>query len=154
MPVTITVETGTGADPDANSYVSVADLEAYAADRGKTIAASDPGVLLIQAMDYLSLQNFAGIALDDEQPLSYPTAEKGVPERVKTAQFVLAMMYDSGQDPLAAIERATKSEQVDVIKVEYQDNAAARTLYPQLSALLAPLLATGSGGNNFVVTRA
>jgi hypothetical protein len=55
----LVVETGTGADPTANTYVDRAGFIAYALSRGVTIAddvATD--VFLIKAMDYLSMQKW------------------------------------------------------------------------------------------------
>ena len=52
-----------------------------------------------------------------------------------------------------AINRTVKREQVDVISVEYADNAAPVVLYPALTKLLAPYLKAGSSGSSFVVSR-
>ena len=56
--MTITVETGSGDNASANSYVSVADFKAYADARGYSYPGTDPACekLLIKAMDYIEAQ--------------------------------------------------------------------------------------------------
>jgi hypothetical protein len=53
------------------------------------------------------------------------------------------------------VERATKREKVDVIEVEYMDNAAAQTIVKTITAALRKLLVSGgSSTTTFAVTRA
>jgi hypothetical protein len=65
MAITIVVETGLGTTPTANSYASVADLVAYAAQKGAVlpVAADDQAAMLLNAMEYVEAQRgrFKGV---------------------------------------------------------------------------------------------
>lgn len=130
------------------------DLTAYAAARGVTLIA-DPDVLLTKALDWLELQPFSGEKTDPDQALEFPrNGDTEVPAKIKTAQLVAAMIYDAGGDPLAAITPKVTEETVfGAVSVKYAENCSSMTLYPQLSALIAPYLA-GMGGTQFAVSRA
>lgn len=121
-----------------NSYVTEAELTTYSADRGITLTGS-PDVLLIKAMDYLDTQN-----------LIVPDP---VPEQIKTAQLVAAMLIDSGEDLLAPQGQRVLSESVaGAVSVSYSDSGRQSTYYPQLAALLRPYLGS-AGGNTFSIAR-
>lgn len=143
-----------------NSYVTEAELTDYATDRGITISGS-LNVLLIKAMDYIESLNYSGRKFSETQVLEFPryyTAESpsvapAVPEKIKTAQIVAALLTDSGVDLFASIERAVKKEKVDVIEVEYMDNANATVLYPRLIGLLAEFIDNSNNGFQFAVTK-
>lgn len=136
-----------------NSYVTESEAEAYAADRGYTFV-GDVSIMLIQAMDYLNIQNWSGTKTDDAQDLDFPrNGATTVPAKIEQAQIVIAMQYDQGVDLLAPIDRAVKSEKVDVISVEYMDNASVSARYPFIDALIGSYLSSNalSGGNTFEV---
>lgn len=136
-----------------NSYVTVAEAEAYAADRGYTFV-GDVSIMLIQAMDNLNIQNWSGTKTDEAQDLDFPrNGATTVPAKIEQAQIVIAMQYDQGVDLLAPIDRAVKREKVDVIEVEYQENAAVAPRYPLIDALIGSYLSSNalSGGNTFEV---
>jgi hypothetical protein len=136
-----------------NSYVTVAEAEAYAADGGDSFT-GDVSVMLIKAMRYLNLQNWSGTKTDTAQALDFPrNGDTDVPENIKQAQIVIALTYDGGADLLAPVERAVKSEKVDVIEVEYMDNAASAASYPYINALIGSYLSSNAltGGNTFEV---
>ena len=137
-----------------NSYVSVADAETYASDRGYTFT-GDVSVRLIQAMDYLDIQDYSGSKTEDDQDLDFPRDdETEVPDDIVTAQIVAAIQYDNGTDLLGATPRAVKRKKTDVIETEYMDNASTTPVQKQLNALLAPYLASNTlsgGGNTFEI---
>jgi hypothetical protein len=136
-----------------NSYVTVAEAEAFAADGGEAFT-GDVSVMLIKAMRYLNLQNWSGTKTDAAQALDFPrNGDTDVPENIKQAQIVIALTYDGGADLLAPVERAVKSEKVDVIEVEYMDNAASAASYPYINALIGSYLSSNTlaGGNTFEV---
>ena len=61
---------------------------------------------------------------------------------------------DFGPNDLLTSEKESfRRVRVDVISVEYADNAAPVVLYPALTKLLAPYLKAGSSGSSFVVSR-
>lgn len=91
------VEDGTGI-PFANSYNSVADADAYFADRnvvswaGIAATTDDKEGFLIEAADYLNqFFRWRGDPYAVDQTMALPTlAFEGIPLRVKHAQLMLA----------------------------------------------------------------
>ena len=131
-------------------YVTEDELEAYATARGITIS-GNKAVLLQKALDWLELQPFSGVKYDEDQELEFPRDDDDeVPDKIKTAQMVCALIYDAGGDPLAAISKKVIREKVDVLEVQYSESSSSNDLYPQLSLLLAPYLTGGGSGFNVV----
>ena len=124
------------------TYATDAELIAYAAARGVTITALEAPILLTKAGDWLQVQ-----------PITVPDP---VPDQIKQAQMVCAMIYHAGGDPLAAITpRVTQETVFGAVSVSYSDSGPSAPLYPQLAALIRPYLTAGSmGGANFRVCRA
>ena len=136
-----------------NSYVTVAEAEAYAADGGDAFT-GDVSIMLIKSMRYLNLQDWSGTKTDTAQALDFPrNGDTNVPEDIKQAQIVIALTYDGGADLLAPVERAVKEDTVDVITTIYMDNAASAARYPYINALIGPYLSSNAlaGGNTFEV---
>ena len=131
-------------------YVTEDELTAYATARGITIS-GNKAVLLQKALDWLELQPFSGVKYDEDQDLEFPRDDDDeVPDKIKTAQMVCALIYDAGGDPLAAISKKVIREKVDVLEVQYSESSSSNDLYPQLSLLLAPYLTGGGSGFNVV----
>jgi len=153
---TIIVENGTVV-AGANSYVSEADLTAYASDRGLTLTAATD-VLIIKAMDYIESLSFIGDKHTEAQPLQWPRDEvyidrnyierETIPKELKNGVYTAALAIDAELDPLRIIERATKREKVDVIEVEYMDSAASQTIVRTISAALYKILRPGGHGSS------
>lgn len=162
MTATIVVEDGTG-KTDSNSYVSTADLDTYATDRGVTITGTKED-LLIQAMDYLEQQPFQGVKGTEEQALQWPrwgviidgysVDTDEIPQLLIDALCENAIGIDGGNNPLADESRATKREKVGEIEVEYMDGARNKTYLAAAEAKLTKLLKTGSRGFSAVAFRA
>lgn len=136
-----------------NSYVTEAELTTYATDRGVTIA-GDTAILLIKAMDYIETRNFIGIKNEITQTLEWPREvcsginyceidHTEVPTDIKNAQMVAALIIDGGGDLQPSIDRTVKREKVDVIEVEYMDNALSSKQYTQLNDILRPYIKSG-----------
>lgn len=148
-----------------NSYVTEAELTTYATDRGVTITA-DTAVLLIKAMDWLEVQQFKGTKTVSTQLLQFPRIlcdgyynppynasfyqpyyhpceynRETVPNEIKKAQIMAALLIDGGNDLQPIVDRAVKSERVDVIEVSYQDNASDRPQFTSLQNILRPFVA-------------
>lgn len=156
---TIVVEDGTVVS-GANSYVTEAELTAFIADRGKSLTGTT-AVLLIQAMDFIEAQNFIGVKSEEDQPLQWPRDwvqidgyyldDGTIPKELKNAQLATALAIDEGNGPLEDIPRSVRREKVDVIEVEYMDNAASQVINRKIQAALRKLLRAGGG---FEVVRA
>jgi len=143
----IIVEDGTGV-PGANSYVSVAELESYAADRGIEII-GNPEVLLIKAMDYIETISYCGHKASGIQPLQWPRygvfvdgyylGATVIPLNLKQAQMQTALSIDAGVDPSATLPREIKSATVGPVSVTYTDGSPTeiiRSVNSQLKKLI------------------
>jgi hypothetical protein len=155
----IIVEDGTIVE-NANSYVTVAELNAYATARGLTIE-SDEEPLLIRAMDYLESLHFIGLKLTEAQPLQWPrwnvfidgffVSSETIPSLLKEAQMEVALAIDSGNDPLADIPRVVSSVSVGAVSVSYMDGRALPLIRKVMKKLSKLILS--SGGTEFKVRR-
>lgn len=157
----ITVEDGSIVS-GANSYVSEAELTAYATARGVTLS-TDTEQLLIRAMDYIESLEFAGYKWTNTQPLQWPrsnvwvdgylTDADEIPDELKNGLMQTAMAIDDGEDPLQNLTRQTKSETAGPVSVEYMDGSAATTIVRKITAQLRKLLKGGVSGTQFNVGR-
>ena len=130
--------------PNADSYVSVDELQSYAEKRG-IVLTINPEVALVRAMDYLSTKSFKGEPMNSGQSTHFPVKGLGVPEAIKRAQLMLAIQADS-QPLLAPVTNSIKREKVDVVEVEYfEANDNGMINFPAIDALLAPYLDNGGG---------
>ena len=137
----------------ANSYITEAELTAYATARGVTLTGNTEQ-LLIESMDYIESQNFKGIKSTEGQPLQWPRydvvvdgyliSNDEIPQLLKDAEAETAMAIDIDNNPLDDIARVTLKETVGPISVEYSDNGQADTIN---------LVGSSSGGSSFVVSR-
>lgn len=159
--MTIIVEDGSIVS-GANSYVSEAELTAYALARGVTLTAGTEQ-LLIEAMDYIEAQNFIGTKQTATQPLQWPRTDVYIdgyyvqstiiPNDLKSAEMATAVAIDQGNGPQNVLSAAVKKEKVDVIEVEYQDGAMSGTIDPKINASLKKVVVSGGNIYNFNVSR-
>lgn len=147
--------------PDAESYVTVAELRNYAGKRGVELPADDVEceVLLIKAMDFLGTYDarWKGQRTDATQALAWP--RKGVtlngaawpsdaiPGALKAGQCSLAIVAQT-MDLMPSINRSEanlKRRKVGGLEREWFDRGevtgnAALPLITAVESLLAPLL--------------
>lgn len=156
----IVVEDGTGV-ANANSYVSEADLTAYATSRGITLT-GDEEELLIKAMDYIESLSYIGIRWTRDQALQWPRVDvlidgyyqdvDDIPRELKNGQMETAIAIDQGNDPQSAIERQKSSVRVGSLAVTYESGQAT-TLVRRITNSLSKILKNGLGGGTFSVDR-
>ena len=164
----LVVEDGTGL-ATAESYLSVADADAYHASRGTAEASwvdLDTEIkeqCLRRATDYL-LQTFRGTwkgvavkpdtqALDWPRYSVYPSdsvlyalSSTTVPPEVKKACAELALRANVGSlTSDVAPTGAVLSEQVGSIAVTYANASTSQTRYTAVDRMLGPLLLDGAG---------
>lgn len=148
---------------NANSYVTEAELTAYATARGITIT-DDTEELLIKAMDYIESLEFIGLKVSSTQPLSWPRAFviidtyyvniDMIPQELKNGQIEVALAIDRDQDPLDDVARTTQTETVGPLSVTYAANSASTTTVRKIPSALRKLLSSGGiGGANVNITR-
>jgi hypothetical protein len=155
----------------ADSYVTISEYTAWANKRfgaSRSTAPSSDGdteALIYRATDYFESQSFKGFIVEDGQPMQWPRSwvvidgysveNSEIPKEVKTAIYELAYAQETGAGQMNQIERAKKKTKVDVIEVEYADNASSRTLNPSVSLSLRKLVKSSDmGGAIFSVSRA
>lgn len=149
----IVVEDGTIV-AGANSYVSEAEVTAYATERGITLTAT-ASVLIYKAMDYFESLDFIGEIYQETQPLQWPRVQgvidgyeidyNEIPNEVKQAQLAICIAIDEGYGPLQNVDRKVSREKVDVIEVEYSAGSMASTFSPTIQAKLRKLIKSGGG---------
>lgn len=142
------------------AYATESELTTYASDRGITLSGT-LSQLLTLAHDYIESKNYQGQRVSDTQSDKWPRTHvfvdgividsETVPQGIKNAEMQAAVEIDQGNDPLGNVDRAVKSEKVDVIEVEYMDNASETVQLKKVNALLRPYLRSGGG---FSVVRA
>lgn len=127
----------------ANSYVTTAELSAYASQRGIVLNSADLDSLLFKSMDVLESKQYKSEPINSTQSTLFPRMGVAIPRAIKQAQLMLAVAADTNDLLSATTEQITKSEQVDVIKVEYfeaKDAVNGSPLLTLVNELLAPYL--------------
>lgn len=152
--MTIIVEDGTIV-ANANSYVSTAQLTAYALARGYTLI-GNPESLLIQAMDYIEALPFLGMKQQILQPLeyprykvwidNYPLASNTIPFQLKNGEMETAIAIDQGNGPLQDQARNTEMEKVGELEVKYSTSSSSRIINVKIRNALYKLLSVGGFG--------
>jgi len=151
--MTTVVETG-AIVAGANSYISDADFETYATNHG-AIVLGIAAELLLNAAIYVEQLPFIGDKQTKAQTMQWPRFNvyldgfiidtNEIPTLLKDLQCEVALAIDGGDDPLATVARAVKREKVDVIEVEYADNAAPFVYNLKIKALERKLTNISSG---------
>lgn len=129
----------------ANSYVTTAELSAYASQRGIVLNSADLESLLFKSMDVLESKQYKSEPLNGTQSTLFPRMGVAIPRAIKQAQLMLAVAADSQNLLSATTDQVTKREKVDSIEVEYFENKDAVNGSPLLTLvneLLAPYLAS------------
>ena len=132
----------------ANSYVTTAELSAYASQRGIVLNSADLESLLFKSMDVLESKQYKSEPLNDTQSTLFPRMGVAIPRPIKQAQLMLAVAADTNDLLSATTEQVAKREKVDVIEVEYFENKDAVNGSPLLTLvneLLAPYLVSTRG---------
>lgn len=149
----LVVEDGTGVE-GANSYLTVAELRAFAGDRGLTLPTdSEVEKLLVKATDYLELKSYIGDRASDNQGLSWPRTQTAnpywqynniIPTKLKTAQSLLAVEAMNGDLTQATRPNEYIQTKIDVLYIKYakDDDRSAGLRYRAVDDLLASLVTT------------
>jgi hypothetical protein len=157
---TLIIEDGTVVT-DANTYYSLASADDYFEKRGNTTwiayANDTKTYALIKACQYMDTLTWNGVKSLSDQGLAWPRIgtvdEDGyainsneIHKRIKWAQAEIAYRFvlDTDVEPdIAAGSGAIKSEQVDVIRVEYFASRSVYKTYTRVNSLLDPFLKYG-----------
>jgi hypothetical protein len=148
----------------ANSFVSVAEVRAYAIARASDLAAFDDSAIeaaAIKSADYLrSLRHrFKGAELIAEQSLPFPRQyvfvagfelpSNTVPQGIKDAACQLAIESANGAELQPTTNgQVTTKEKVGPLETTFAPNSApdGTQLFAAATALLAPYMTGASGG--------
>ncbi len=157
-------ETGAGV-PNADSYVSVEDADAYHASRGNDLWApiltERKEQLLRKASDYITATyhgGWIGAAAYTVNLLAWPRNPTearhygllalGVPTEVRYATAELALIANTiSLIPNPSNTRGKKRVKVGPIEVEYDSNSGTQTKFVAASLLLRPYLKTIASTN-------
>jgi hypothetical protein len=158
--MTLIVEDGTGLT-NANSIISVAELDDWADDRGYDLSGYDTAdkeaALITSTMDFFEVYyTFKGDPVNPDQALQLPTDEVEINAKIKQAyaqgayyQLQGLLFVDHATSNSAEIKRLR--EKVGPIEEETEYTEGSRKTYkistPIIDRLLAPyVLAAGFGG--------
>ncbi len=143
----------------ANSYVSEAELMAFASARNITLVGEEE-VLLTQAMDYIETLAYKGIKSTSNQDLQWPRAyvyidsyyvrNDDIPKELKNGLMQCAISIDQGTGPQVDVVRKTIREKVGDLEVEYANDSVTSTMNVKIRSALWKLLAAGGGGSNII----
>ena len=132
----------------ANSYVTTAELSAYASQRGIVLNSADLESLLFKSMDVLESKQYKSEPFNDTQSTQFPRMGVGIARPIKQAQLLLAVAADTNDLLSATTEQVAKREKVDVIEVEYFESTTTESpLLTLVDSILKPYLAGGIGLN-------
>lgn len=153
------------ASPDFNSYGFVAGLVAFAEARGYDVPEESAEQLLIQAMDYLNIQSWAGRPTSADQPLPWPRTgvrlygqpvpSDSIPKQLVQAQYLLAVTaLETDLMPAYGGAQALKETVSGAVSIEYSEKSlSAAPYFPWLRGMLAGLLGGGGSATSFKVVR-
>ena len=165
MAITITIEDGSNV-ANANSFVTIAEVRAYAAERGVSLSATDDDVAvqIIKAKDYLEsfANRYQGEIANENQSLQWPRIDvyisgsetafpsNAIPKQLKAAQCATVLAINEGVDIMPNYSAAdfVVEEQVGPIKTKYADPSKVG-ITPTLTgveALLQPLFGSTMTG--------
>ena len=165
------VEDGT-AKPDANSYVAVADVRAFATDRGVDLSGlNDAAVtaLILKATDYLESlgPRYVGTVSTGTQALSWPrinvqnqdgssfpsSGAGSIPLALKNAQCQLCLEANNGVDLMPTVDNNATGgfvirKKIDVIEKQFSEKIGTlkQPLMPKVDRWLQNLLSPRPGG--------
>lgn len=138
----LVVEDGTGLS-NANSFVSVSELDAYHTDRGNTdiVSSTSKEALLINATDYLKIMyEWDSTLLTLNQSLPFPRVTHGLPYAIKEATMILAQKAHT-KELISDEDRRVIKEKVSSLEVQYDSNdTQVGTRYTAVEALISPYL--------------
>jgi hypothetical protein len=171
----LVVEDGTGTNPLANSYVSLAEFSAYWLDRGFDYTEyTTPAIqqALIKATDYIEQNNMGmwkGYLLEEDQPLQWPRTyvyvncqeADPVPRQLKYATFEYAKRVLTSDDAELQPDPEDRDESGQLIEKRFEKIGPIETdttyfagsgssvkSYPTADKWLYPLLRYGSGNGS------
>lgn len=138
---------------NADSYVTLVEVRAYAEARGLTFPADDAEAeaLVRRATDYAESMDYAGVRVSAEQALSWPragvvvhgfeVAEDSIPAPLKKAICALAVDVQTVAPHTPSDGRVVIVDTLGPISTTYKDQGGvARPTYPAFHAAIQPLL--------------
>lgn len=109
---------------EANSYISSHYLSSdNKRELWDNMSEEDKSVLLTQSLDNLESLNFYGKKTECNQELNFPrNGSNVIPEKIKKAQIVGAMVLLDSDDTYNSIEKGVVSERVGNVSYTYEKN--------------------------------
>lgn len=163
----LSLETGEGL-ADADAFVSLAEVRAFAVSRGKEVSADDPTLeaQIRSANDYLVSieEQFQGYRRNEVQALPFPrnglnvfgrtVADGIIPKTLKDAVCQLVIETQETDALPAADARVVVEETVGPLTTKYAEGGTSTNnpIFPKVNAYLKPLFK--NGGSPLTVERA
>ena len=161
----LAIETGTGADQTANSYVTLAEARTLAASMGLTLPAVDADLETALATATRWLEGFRGrwqghASNGLDQPLAWPRRlvqvagvtidDDLIPAMLKKAQVSVAVEYIAGAALFENTDgRFVKVDKVDVLQKEWSEKIFTtpdgKPRFPAVDVYVKPLLIDEQG---------
>lgn len=153
----LVVETGTGANPSANSFADLATLKAYLTARGIALPADATiEVAALEAMDYITAKEgrLQGSRVSADQPLCYPrtgvvvfgfdVAADAIPKQLVSAQCRLTADSLSGVDLMPNVTGPQMiREKIGPLDTEWAESDTSGPTLAKAEAFLEPLYQVG-----------
>ena len=141
----------------ANAYASIADADAYHADRSfllwESATDDEKAAALIKSTDYLNGLPWIGRKVS-HRVMAWPRVDvcidgyafgsDEVPDDVIMACCYMAGEFIGGADPLAAQDRALSSMKVGSVEMAWEQGSNVAPQYPALKSILRGLLMSDS----------
>lgn len=141
---------------DADTYATLAEYQARAADFGWSLSGTDATdeVNLRKGALAIERYSFVGVRASSTQAREFPrsyvsdTDSESIPQAIKDAQMEMAYLIQGGADPFATIDGMVKIERkkADVLEIETEYfGGKGRESYPGITSLLRRYLTSGPG---------
>jgi len=136
----------------ANSYVTAAEWDTWATDRGISHTHSTSRIEegILRAMDFFESLVFLGQKHEETQALQWPRdyvyidgyyiEADTIPKEVKAAVYEAIKMELDGNSPIKEQGRATVTETIGDISVSYKSNAGMRKTTPAFTHAVRKLV--------------
>lgn len=132
----------------ADSYVTTAEITAYANKRGFTVPTSESDLekIAILAIDYMQSKKYIGNLVESDQALAFPRreiedlADDVIPQAIKNAQIELAIAAHSNDLLMSEPTATVQSESTGTTSTTYLGGLTAEFVSARVNMFLSQYL--------------
>jgi hypothetical protein len=133
---------------NADSYVTTAEITAYANKRGFTVptSESDLEMIAILAIDYMQSKKYIGNLVESDQALAFPRreiedlADDVIPQAIKNAQIELAIAAHTNDLLMSEPTATVQSESTGTTSTTYLGGLTAEFVSARVNMFLSQYL--------------